>query len=103
MYDIDDGNALAQQDRRVPRAFDCPICSIGDAGRTDEAPLGGPHRDSMTSTVEHRFDDGITGNQALVHEPGDDVSAFSYVGYSHAEPLSQNDRVVASSSVTSRQ
>ena len=26
----------------------------------------------MTSTVEHRFDDRITGNQALVHEPGDE-------------------------------
>ena len=72
LYDIDDGNALSQQVRRVPRAFDRPICSIGDAGRTDEAPLGGPHRDSMTSTVEHRFDNGITGNQALVHEPGDE-------------------------------
>jgi hypothetical protein len=72
MYDIDDGNALAQQVRRVPRALDRPIGSIGDAGRTGEAPLDRPHRDSMTSTVEHRFDDGITGNQALVHEPGDE-------------------------------
>jgi hypothetical protein len=26
----------------------------------------------MTSTVEHRFDDGITGNQAFAHEPGDE-------------------------------
>ena len=72
MYDIDDGNALSQHVRRVPRAFDRPICGIRNAGRTGEAPLGGPLRDSMTSTVDHRFDDGITGNQAFAHEPGDE-------------------------------
>ena len=64
--------------------------------------LGGPHRDAMTSTVEHRFDNGIAGNQALRTSRATNVSAFSYVGYSHAEPLSQNDRVEAPSSVTSR-
>ena len=72
MDDIDDGNALSQQVRRVPRAFDRPIRGIRKTGRTGEAPLGGPHRDSMTFTADHCFDDGITGNQALAHEPGDE-------------------------------
>jgi hypothetical protein len=72
LHDINDGNALSQQVRRVPCAFDRPICGIRDAGRTGEAPLGGPQRDSMTLTVDHRSDDGITGNQAFAHEPGDE-------------------------------
>ena len=72
MHDIDDGNALAQQVRRVPRPLDRPICGRRDAGRPREAPLGGPHRESMMSTVEHRVDNGIMGNHALAHEPGDE-------------------------------
>ena len=70
--DIDDGNALSQQVRRVPRAFDRPICGIRNAGCTGEASLGGPHRNSMTPTGYHRSDDGITGNEAFAHEPGDE-------------------------------
>ncbi len=72
MNDIDDGNALSQQVGRVPCAFDRPICGMRNAGRTGEAPLGGPLRDSVTSTVDHPFDDGITGNQAFAHEPDDE-------------------------------
>lgn len=72
MHDIDDGNALSQQVRRVPCPRDRPICGSRDASRTREAPLGGSHRESMTSAVEHRVDNGIMGNHALAHEPGDE-------------------------------
>ena len=52
MDDIDDGNALAQQVRRVPRAFDRPISSIRDAGRSSEAP--DPHPVAIGGTIDGR-------------------------------------------------
>jgi hypothetical protein len=98
---IEDRSALLQETGGAPGALNLMNGPAGQPGYLENASLFGPRRDILQLTANRSFHGAIGHNQTSPHEPFHERLRVLEAGKTHADPFSQNERLVAFGNVTS--